>query len=396
QVLASETGVPDVVDPLGGSYFVEALTDRLESEARALLDQVEAMGGSARAIERGFFQDAIARSAYAFQRAVEAGEQVVVGVNRFEDDGTPPSIPAPDYSALAAGQRERLQRARSRRNAAGGGGREGRRDEPDAGDHRRGARALHRRRDQRRAPWGMGCVCSRGEVGADNDRTAPPDFSSEWGGGHLRSRRVSPYRRLPSRVATGLRHQAQTLDQTREREPRRRDRTGGTLPERSTAGPPPGGGEVNLRRAFETARWAVRAYPGSTALLAGASAVTVGVTLPTLALGAGRLALPPATDPGLPFGFSTFAGTPATIQAQGIDAIAGLLVALGIAALAVGIVTAGSLAVGRAAGRRSEISVRRAVGAARSSLRLSGFVEGVLLALGAIGVGLVPAVAAAR
>ena len=118
QVLANETGVPDVVDPLGGSYFVEALTDRLESEARALLDQVEAMGGSARAIERGFFQDAIARSAYAFQRAVEAGEQVVVGVNKFEDDGAPPSIPAPDYSALAAGQRERLTRARSRRNAA--------------------------------------------------------------------------------------------------------------------------------------------------------------------------------------------------------------------------------------------------------------------------------------
>ena len=153
---------------------------------------------------------------------------------------------------------------------------------------------------------------------------------------------------------------------------------------------------MNLRRAFETARWVVRAYPGSTALLAGASAVTVGVTLPALALGAGRLALPPATDPGLPLGFSSFAGTPATMQAQGIDAIAGLLVALGIAALAVGIVTAGSLAVGRAAGRRSEISVRRAVGAARSSLRLSGLVEGVLLALGAIGVGLVPAVAAAR
>ena len=153
---------------------------------------------------------------------------------------------------------------------------------------------------------------------------------------------------------------------------------------------------MNLRRAFETARWAVRAYPGSTALLAGASAVTVGVTLPTLALGAGRLALPPATDPGLPFGFSAFAGTPVTMQAQGIDAIAGLLVALGVAALAVGIVTAGSLAVGRAAGRRSEISVRRAVGAARSSLRLSGLVEGILLALGAIGVGLVPAVAATR
>jgi len=117
QVLANETGVPDVVDPFGGSYYVEALTDRLENEARALLDQVEVMGGSARAIERGFFQDAIARSAYAFQQAVEAGEQVVVGVNKFEEDGAPPSIAAPDYSALAAAQRERLKTARSRRRA---------------------------------------------------------------------------------------------------------------------------------------------------------------------------------------------------------------------------------------------------------------------------------------
>ena len=153
---------------------------------------------------------------------------------------------------------------------------------------------------------------------------------------------------------------------------------------------------MNLRRAFETARWAVRAYPGSTALLAGAAAITVGVTLPSLVLGGGRLALPPATDPGLPLGLSSFAGTPATMQAQGIDAIAGLLIALGVAALAVGIVTAGSLAVGRAAGRKPEISVRRAVGAARSSLRFSGLVEGILLILGALGIGLVPAVAAAR
>jgi hypothetical protein len=84
------------------------------------------------------------------------------------------------------------------------------------------------------------------------------------------------------------------------------------------------------------------------------------------------------------------------MQAQGVDAIAGLLVALGLAALAVGIATAGSLAAGRAAGRKTEISVRRAVDATRSSLRLSGIVEGLLLALGAVGVGLVPAVAAAR
>ena len=153
---------------------------------------------------------------------------------------------------------------------------------------------------------------------------------------------------------------------------------------------------MNLRRALETARWAVRAYPGSTALLAGASAITAGVTLPSLALGAGRLALPPATDPGLPIGFSIFAGTPATMQVQGVDAIAGLLVALDVAALAVGVVTAGSLAAGRAAGRRPEISVRRAVGAARSSLRLAGVVEGLLLVLGVVGIGLVPAIAAAR
>jgi methylmalonyl-CoA mutase N-terminal domain/subunit len=118
QVLANETGVPDVVDPFGGSYYVEELTDRLEREARTLLDQVEAMGGSARAIERGFFQDAIARSAYAYQRAVEAGEQVVVGVNKFVDEEPVPSIPAPDYSSLASGQRERVKRARSGRDAA--------------------------------------------------------------------------------------------------------------------------------------------------------------------------------------------------------------------------------------------------------------------------------------
>ncbi|HEX4560370.1 MAG TPA: methylmalonyl-CoA mutase family protein [Gemmatimonadales bacterium] len=117
QVLANETGVPDVVDPLGGSYYVESLTDRLEHDARALLEQVEGMGGAARAIERGFFQDAIARSAYAFQRAVEAGEQIQVGVNKFEDDSAPPAISAPDYSALASAQRERLQAARRGRNA---------------------------------------------------------------------------------------------------------------------------------------------------------------------------------------------------------------------------------------------------------------------------------------
>src|SRR5437867_2862899 len=79
QVLAHETGVPAVVDPLGGSWYVEALTDRIEREARALLDEVERLGGAPRAIERGFFQEAIARSAYAQQRAVEAGGREEAG-----------------------------------------------------------------------------------------------------------------------------------------------------------------------------------------------------------------------------------------------------------------------------------------------------------------------------
>ena len=117
QVLAHETRVPDVVDPVGGSYHVEALTDRLEREARALLEQVEALGGPARAIERGFFQDAIARSAYAYQQAVESGTRVVVGVNQFAADESPPSIPAPDYSALAAAQRRRVATMRKERDA---------------------------------------------------------------------------------------------------------------------------------------------------------------------------------------------------------------------------------------------------------------------------------------
>jgi methylmalonyl-CoA mutase N-terminal domain/subunit len=108
QILAHETGIPETVDPVGGSWYVEALTDRLEREARTLLEEIERAGGAARAIGQGVFQEAIAKSAYAEQRAIEAGDEVVVGVNRYEDDQEIPSIPAPDYSALAALQRRRV------------------------------------------------------------------------------------------------------------------------------------------------------------------------------------------------------------------------------------------------------------------------------------------------
>jgi methylmalonyl-CoA mutase N-terminal domain/subunit len=117
QLLAQETGVPEVVDPLGGSWYVEALTDRIEREARALVDEVEAGGGAVAAIERGFFQEAIARSAYAQQRAVEAEQQVVVGVNRYTTDEQPLAIAMPDYSTLEGAQKRRVAAMRGKREA---------------------------------------------------------------------------------------------------------------------------------------------------------------------------------------------------------------------------------------------------------------------------------------
>jgi methylmalonyl-CoA mutase, N-terminal domain len=115
QVLAHETGVPEVVDPVGGSWYLERLTDELEAAAAALIDEVEALGGAARAIEHGYFQNAIARSAYEQQRRIEAGEQMVVGVNQFDDGSGIPTVPQPDYGALAEGQRRRIAEARARR-----------------------------------------------------------------------------------------------------------------------------------------------------------------------------------------------------------------------------------------------------------------------------------------
>src|SRR5258705_469412 len=120
QLLAHETGVPDVVDPLGGSWYVEGLTDKIEAAARALVEEVEVGGGSVKAIERGFFQEAIARSAYEQQRDIEAGEQIVVGVNEYVTGEPLPPIPAPDYSKLAEAQRKRVAELREKRDGGRG------------------------------------------------------------------------------------------------------------------------------------------------------------------------------------------------------------------------------------------------------------------------------------
>jgi len=118
QVLGHETGVPGVVDPLAGSWYVEALTDRIEREARALVEEVDRLGGAAVAIQRGFFQEAIARSAYAQQQAQEAGDLTVVGVNRFVDDSAPPVIENPNFPELETRQRARVAATRARRDGA--------------------------------------------------------------------------------------------------------------------------------------------------------------------------------------------------------------------------------------------------------------------------------------
>jgi len=90
QVIGHETGVANVVDPLGGSYFVESLTDELERLALGYLDRVESMGGAVAAIERGFYQQEIHEAAFRIQQGIETGERTVVGVNRFVDPDEKP------------------------------------------------------------------------------------------------------------------------------------------------------------------------------------------------------------------------------------------------------------------------------------------------------------------
>jgi len=118
QIVAFESGVTNTADPLAGSYYVENLTTELEHRALELIDRVDELGGSEKAIAAGFFQEEIARSAYEHQLRVEAGETVIVGVNRFADQEGSPSIPAPDYSALERAQVKSVKAVRKKRDAS--------------------------------------------------------------------------------------------------------------------------------------------------------------------------------------------------------------------------------------------------------------------------------------
>jgi methylmalonyl-CoA mutase N-terminal domain/subunit len=120
QILAHESGVTETPDPLAGSYYVETLTSRLEAAAQEYLDEIDAAGGTLAAIEAGFQQRQIQESAYRVQQAIEAGDQVVVGVNRFRDEAGM-SVPPPIQRIDPDGERrqiERVQRVRAERDPA--------------------------------------------------------------------------------------------------------------------------------------------------------------------------------------------------------------------------------------------------------------------------------------
>jgi methylmalonyl-CoA mutase N-terminal domain/subunit len=115
QILAHECGVAHTVDPLAGSYYVESLTAAIEQEANHYLERIDAQGGMVAAIERGWVQQQIEDAAYQHQRAVDAGETVVVGVNRFTSPPTAEASLAVDETA-ERGQIERVRALRGRRD----------------------------------------------------------------------------------------------------------------------------------------------------------------------------------------------------------------------------------------------------------------------------------------
>src|ERR1700676_2390416 len=118
QVIAYESGVADVADPLAGSYYLESLTEALIAQARDLIEEVDALGGSVAAIESGWMQTRIAESAYRAQQEIESGSQVVVGVNRFAEPDTQVEIDLQRIDpAIEREQVARLERYRTERDA---------------------------------------------------------------------------------------------------------------------------------------------------------------------------------------------------------------------------------------------------------------------------------------
>jgi methylmalonyl-CoA mutase, N-terminal domain len=118
QIIAFESGVVDTVDPLGGSYFIEALTDEMETAAWQYIERIDAMGGAVSAIEQGYMQQEIAAASYAYQTAIEQNEKIIVGVNKFtvKEDIAPPVFKVND--SIRTIQTEKLQQLKNERNNA--------------------------------------------------------------------------------------------------------------------------------------------------------------------------------------------------------------------------------------------------------------------------------------
>ncbi len=116
QVIAHESGVADTVDPLGGSYFIESLTDQLEAKAVEYLDKIDSIGGAVKGIESGYQQREIHNAAYAYQKAIEQRKQIIVGVNEFvQSDEQPPDVLKID-PALEDRQRAKVAKVRTERS----------------------------------------------------------------------------------------------------------------------------------------------------------------------------------------------------------------------------------------------------------------------------------------
>ncbi len=117
QVIAHESGVISNVDPLAGSYYVESLTDKIENQARAYIEEIEGMGGMVGAIERGYVQKEIQRSAYQYQQQIEKQERIIVGMNKFSVKEEPPKDLLKVDPAIQGTQIDKIEAVKNRRNA---------------------------------------------------------------------------------------------------------------------------------------------------------------------------------------------------------------------------------------------------------------------------------------
>jgi len=117
QIIAFESGAADTADPLGGSYYVESLTCSMEEETRKIMQVIDAMGGSVKAIEKGFMQEQIAQSAYQYQRDIETEKKIIVGMNRFQSTDPLPPVQFKISDEIRRAQTEKISRLKAKRDA---------------------------------------------------------------------------------------------------------------------------------------------------------------------------------------------------------------------------------------------------------------------------------------